>query len=158
MKKSIVWMLFITISLTLAAIFDGLNNQDMTEPKNHLFDFNPMKYNTYQKGQCTYYVFDKVREDHHQIANSWHDAKDWAKNAKKDQYKVNQHPKEGSILQTTAGKYGHVAYIEKVNEDQSLYISEMNFKKPYEISNRTIPANDVDQYQYIHPKENQHIS
>lgn len=50
MKKSIVWMLFITISLTLAAIFDGLNNQDMTEPKNHLFDFNPMKYNTYQKG------------------------------------------------------------------------------------------------------------
>ena len=42
-----------------------------------------MKYNTYQKGQCTYYVFDKVREDHHQIAKSWHDAKDWAKNAKK---------------------------------------------------------------------------
>ena len=45
-------MLFITISLTLAAIFDGLNNQDMTEPTIHLFDFNPMKYNTYQKGQC----------------------------------------------------------------------------------------------------------
>ena len=120
-------MLFITIGLTLAAIFDGLNNQDMTEPKNHLLEFNPMKYNTYQKGQCTYYVFDKVREDHHQIANSWHDAKDWAKNAKKDQYKVNQHPKEGAILQTTEGKYGHVAYIEKVNDDQSLYVSEMNF-------------------------------
>lgn len=155
MKKSIILMFLVTICITIAAIIDGLSNQDMTKPHSHLLEINPMKYNTYQKGQCTYYVFDKVKKDHNQIENTWSDAKEWAKNAQKDNYKVNHQPKEGAILQTTEGKYGHVAYIEKVNRDGSLQISEMNFKKAYEITNRTIPSFDVDQYQYIHPKNNE---
>ena len=55
-------MFIVTICITIAAIIDGLNNQDMTEPKNHLLEINPMKYNTYQKGQCTYYVLIKLKK------------------------------------------------------------------------------------------------
>ena len=75
-------MVFVCMIFTAGAVFDGLDNQDMTEPTIH-FGKNPMKYNTYAKGQCTYYVFDRVKEDHHLISNQWGDAKHWANKAKK---------------------------------------------------------------------------
>ena len=34
---------------------------------------------------------------------------------------------KGSILQSSKGKYGHVAYIETINEDGSMQVSEMNY-------------------------------
>ena len=65
MKKWIFLMVFVCMIFTAGAVFDGLDNQDMTEPTIHFWEKNPMKYNTYAKGQCTYYVFDRVKEDHH---------------------------------------------------------------------------------------------
>lgn len=72
----------------------------------------------------------------------------------KSDYKVNQSPKVGSILQTTEGEYGHVAYIEQRNDNGSLEVSEMNYNKPFEISNRIITKDEVKDYKYIHPKKN----
>ena len=72
-----------------------------------------MKYNTYAKGQCTYYVFDRVK-DHHLISNQWGDAKHWANKAKKQGYTVNENPTKGSILHYPKGKHGHVAYVETI--------------------------------------------
>ena len=80
---------------------------------------DPMRNNTYEKGQCTYYVFDKVKKDGNLISNHWGDAENWAKDAKKDGYVVNHQPAEHALMQTTKGKLGHVAYIEHVNKDGS---------------------------------------
>lgn len=154
MKKIIFAMITTSVIFTSGAVFDGLDNQDMTEPKSHFWEYNPMKYNTYTKGQCTYYVFDRVRQDGHKIGNEWHDAKYWAKYAKNDGYTVNEKPNKGSILQSSRGKHGHVAYVEEVNKDGSLKVTDMNYDKPYEITSRTINSLDVNSYQYIHPKNN----
>ncbi|GEP84196.1 secretory antigen SsaA [Staphylococcus piscifermentans] len=115
---------------------------------------DPMRNNTYEKGQCTYYVFDKVKKDGNLISNRWGDAENWAKDAKKDGYVVNHKPAVHALMQTTKGKLGHVAYIEHVNKDGSFDVSEMNYIKPYKVSSRPITAEEAKTYEYIHPKKN----
>ena len=48
------------------------------------------------------------------ISTYWSDAKYWAGNAR-DGYTVDHNATVGSIMQTTTGYYGHVAYVERVN-------------------------------------------
>ncbi len=44
-------------------------------------------------------------------------------------------------MQSTPGPYGHVAYVERVNGDGSILISEMNYTYgPYNMNYRTIPG------------------
>lgn len=53
-------------------------------------------------------------------------------------------------MQNYEGPYGHVAYVERVNLDGSILISEMNYIAPYITSTRTIPAGSVHAHNYIH--------
>ena len=108
------------------------------------------KNNLYTAGQCTWYVFDKRAQDGHTISTFWGDARNWAGQASSAGFKVDHSPKEGSIMQTTNGPYGHVAYVERVNKDGSIFISEMNWIAPYIVSTRTISASEVDSYTFIH--------
>ena len=64
--------------------------------------------NLYTSGQCTYYVFDKVGG---KIGSTWGNANNWA-NAVQDGYTVNNKPKQGAVMQTSQGVFGHVAYVE----------------------------------------------
>lgn len=84
MKKFILIMVLGSVLFTGGAIYDGIDNQDMTQPTIHFWEKNPMKLNLYAKGQCTYYVFDRIRQDGNMISNRWGDAKYWANEAKKD--------------------------------------------------------------------------
>ncbi len=76
--------------------------------------------------------------------------KNWAGQASSNGFKVDRHPTRGSILQTVNGPFGHVAYVEKVNIDGSILISEMNWIGEYIVSSRTISASEVSSYNYIH--------
>lgn len=115
---------------------------------------DPMAINTYDKGQCTYYVFDKVKKDGNMIERSWRDAKYWAKLAKQDGYNVNHSPRKGALLQSPRGTQGHVAYIEHVYQNGAVKVSEMNYTQPYEITERIIYKKDLSRYKIIHPKIN----
>ncbi len=53
-------------------------------------------------------------------------ASNWANAAASSGYTVNNTPKVGAIMQTTQGYYGHVAYVEGVNSNGSVRVSEMN--------------------------------
>ena len=54
-------------------------------------------------------------------------------------YTVNNTPEKGSILQTSEGSYGHVAYVESVGSNGSVTVSEMNYSGgPYVKDTRTI--------------------
>ena len=75
----------------------------------------------------------------------------WARNAAAHGYVVNRTPSAGSIFQTTAGWYGHVGYVESVNPDGSLTVTEMNYGyTPYRAIRATIPASAVGNFNYIH--------
>ena len=49
-------------------------------------------------------------------------------------------------------QYGHVAFVEKVNDDGSIVISESNVKGLGVISFRTIDAEDAQDLDYIKGK------
>lgn len=108
------------------------------------------KNNLYTSGQCTWYVFDKRAEDGETISTFWGDARNWAGQASASGFKVDHKPEVGSILQTVNGPYGHVAYVERINSDGSIFISEMNWVAPYITSTRTISSTEVSSYNYIH--------
>nr|WP_263314000.1 LysM peptidoglycan-binding domain-containing protein [Mammaliicoccus sp. Marseille-Q6498] len=102
--------------------------------------------NLYASGQCTYYAFSK-RPD---IGNTWGNANNWASAAAQSGYTVNNSPAAGAILQSTAGGYGHVAYVDRVNSDGSIQVSEMNYQGVGVVSSRTISASAAGSYNYIH--------
>ena len=104
--------------------------------------------NLYTSGQCTYYVFDKVGG---KIGSTWGNANNWASAAAASGYTVNNSPSQGSILQSSTGAMGHVAYVESVNSDGSIRVSEMNYGQgPGVVTSRTISASQASSYNYIH--------
>lgn len=104
--------------------------------------------NLYTAGQCTWYVYDRVGG---KIGSTWGNANNWASVASAAGYTVNNTPEKGSILQTSEGSYGHVAYVESVGSDGSVTVSEMNYSGgPYVKDTRTISASQASSYNYIH--------
>ncbi|MDH9564960.1 CHAP domain-containing protein, partial [Staphylococcus epidermidis] len=99
-------------------------------------------------GQCTYYVFDRVGG---KIGSTWGNANNWANAAARSGYTVNNSPAKGAILQTSQGAYGHVAYVEGVNSNGSIRVSEMNYGHGAGVvTSRTIFASQAASYNYIH--------
>ena len=112
--------------------------------------------NTYEWGNCTYWVFIKRKEAGNPIPNTWGNAADWALNAMFQDYKVDQTPAVGAIMQTadSAGGLGHVAYVTKVDPiTGSWTISEMNVKGLNVVSERILTVLDARKYSFIHDKE-----
>lgn len=99
----------------------------------------------YTPGQCTQWAWYK-RQDLPLLGN----ANAWARNAAAAGYLVNNTPSAGSIIQTTAGWYGHVGYVESVNPDGSIVVTEMNYGIPYRVIRSTIPASATGNFNYIH--------
>ena len=107
--------------------------------------------NLYDWGQCTWHVINRRAETGQPISTYWWNADHWANNAAADGYTVNNTPTAGSIMQNYEGPIGHVAYVEQVNPDGSILISEMNYNTPPgTVDYRTIPASTASSYNYIH--------
>lgn len=97
-------------------------------------------------GQCTSWGWLK-RPDLGFIkanANRWDDI------ARANGRVVNRTPSAGAIFQTDSGWYGHVGYVESVNADGSINISERNYAGCYGVLFSTIPAGEVGRFNYIH--------
>lgn len=97
-------------------------------------------------GQCTTWGWAK-RPDLGFIkanANRWDDM------ARAAGILVDHTPSAGAIFQSDAGWYGHVGYVESVNADGSINVSERNYAGCYGVLFSTIPASDVGKLNYIH--------
>ena len=107
--------------------------------------------NLYTWGQCTYHVFNRRAEIGKGISTYWWNANNWDNAAAADGYTIDNRPTVGSIAQTDVGYYGHVMFIERVNNDGSILVSEMNYSAaPGILTYRTVPAYQVNNYRYIH--------
>ena len=107
-------------------------------------------------GQCTYYVFNRMAQVGTPIGHSMMgNAAEWPAYARSYGYSVSNSPSAGSAIvfqQGLAGAdptYGHVGFVEAVNADGSLYISEMNVQGLNVISYRTISASVAARATYI---------
>ena len=107
--------------------------------------------NTYDFGFCTYWAALRREQTGKPIPSNWGNANTWGIRAGLVGYSINHLPAAGTIMQTTAGALGHVAFVESVNSvDGSWTISEMNFKGWDEVDSRTLKASDAKNYNFIH--------
>ena len=93
--------------------------------------------NTYSAGYCTWYVKNR-RPD---LPNSLGNANTWQSRAAAQGLPTGSTPRAGAVGTTTAGDLGHVVYVESVNGDGTITISEMNYRGLYNMNTRTVSAN-----------------
>lgn len=125
-------------------------------------DFKPFVESTstspYPHGQCTWYVYNRMNQYDSSISGDLGDAHNWNNRAESKGYKMTHSPKNHTVVVFEAGQlgadmqYGHVAFVEKVNDDGSIVISESNVKGLGVISYRTIDADDASDLDYIQGK------
>lgn len=95
--------------------------------------------NTYQRGQCTWYAKSRRPDLPNNLGNSI----SWVVNAARQGIPTGSVPRAGAI-----GQQGmHVVYIEAVNADGTVYLSEMNYDYHGGFRYRTAPASD---FMYIY--------
>lgn len=97
--------------------------------------------NDYVAGQCTWYVASK-----RPVPMTLGNAGMWFVNAQAWGFPVGSEPRAGAVAVSTAGYYGHVAYVESVQGDMVL-ISEMNWLGPYVVNTRVTSKYE---WQYIY--------
>lgn len=107
--------------------------------------------NLYTLGQCTWHVFNRRQEIGRPISTYWWHARNWREGAIRDGFRVDRVPTFGGIIHSVDGVYGHVAFIERVNGDGSVLVSEMNYwTSPGVVGYRTIGAQEMSRYSVIH--------
>lgn len=104
-------------------------------------------------GQCTWYAWywratdpASLGELNHngRNAGTWH--RDYAYRG------VGREPRVGAVFQTSAGGngLGHVGVVVGINNDGSIVVREMNYAGSYVVTEATIPAAYVGNYNYIY--------
>jgi LysM repeat protein len=92
--------------------------------------------NNYSPGYCTWYVKNR-RPD---LPNNLGNANTWQSRAASMGLPTGSTPRAGAVGTTTAGDLGHVVYVESVNGDGTITISEMNYRGLYNMNTRTVSA------------------
>ena len=88
--------------------------------------------NTYPIGQCTWYVYNRLVEAGSPHYNWLGNGQDWVRGLVARGWTFSDKPVAGSVVSVAGGfgytlpQYGHVAYVEYVNEDGTFLISECN--------------------------------
>jgi surface antigen len=100
--------------------------------------------NTYDYGYCTWYVKNRRGAS---LPNSLGNANTWYSRAWGMGMGVGSVPRAGAVGTTTRGEFGHVVYVESVNADGSINISEMNAPTWGAVTYRTASAGE---FSYIY--------
>lgn len=95
--------------------------------------------NSYDYGYCTWYVKNRRGAS---LPNGLGNANTWYSRAAAMGLAVGSTPKPGAVGTTTRGALGHVVYVESVNKDGTVTISEMNYKGFGVQSSRTTSASE----------------
>ena len=95
--------------------------------------------NTYAPGNCTWYVKNRRGAS---IPNTLGNANTWFARAQAAGMSTGYTPRAGAVGTTTAGSLGHVVYVESVNGDGTVNISEMNYGGLYNMNYRTVSASE----------------
>ena len=95
----------------------------------------------YAYGQCTWYVSHR-----RPIPQNWGNARDWLPRSKAAGFTSGKNARPGAIGHTPVGRYGHVVYVEQV-QDGKVYVSEMNYVGWNRLSYRWV---DESEFSYIY--------
>lgn len=76
--------------------------------------------------QCTSYAGWKVQEFWGIYISAWGDAKNWGNTATRLGYVVDNNPAPHTVAYSTAGVYGHVMWVESINANGTINLTEYN--------------------------------
>jgi surface antigen len=108
---------------------------------------------TYAWGNCTYWASLLRQQANKPIPNTWGNANTWAIQAYLGGYQVDHTPSVTAIMQTSAGKEGHVAYVTAVDASTGAWtISEMNVKGLDIVDTATLSATSAANFSFIHDR------
>lgn len=118
--------------------------------------------NGYDGGWCTWYAADRRAQLGRPVPTNFGDAYTWGRRAAAAGFTVNNNPAAGAVAVTSTRSPGHVAVVEVINSDGSVWISEMNSSgqksmtdpTPYggwgKVDWKIIPADKARSITYIH--------
>ena len=108
--------------------------------------------NRYALGNCTWYAYERRAQLGRPIGSFWGNASSWASYASAAGFRVDTTPEVGAVAQWNSfqggsGYAGHVAIVERINPDGTIFITEMNFAGNFNrVTQRTISAGSVSSY------------
>ncbi len=103
---------------------DGSN----TYPKRNACPRDNLQYGFYggYVCQCVSYTGWKVYERYGYRISAWGDAKNWPNSARRLGFRVDHNPEAGSVAISTGGAYGHAMWVESINRNGTINVSEYN--------------------------------
>ncbi len=108
-------------------------------------------FNGYDRGYCTWYVANRRAAAGKPVPSNLGNASTWKALAIRAGIPVGNVPQAGAVIWTPPRDYyGHVGYVESVNADGSVNVSEMNVRGWNRVSTRVVPASDAGRYSYIY--------
>ena len=114
--------------------------------------YNPIYgVNGYDYGYCTWWVAVRRQQIGRPIPSNLGNASTWKLLAQRSGLSVGTTPQTGAVIWTPPRDYyGHVAFVEKVNEDGTVSISEMNVVGWNVVNYDTLSPSEAANYYYIY--------
>jgi surface antigen len=107
--------------------------------------------NGYDYGWCTWHAANRRNATGNPIPNNLGNAISWLTLAQSAGLSTGSEPRTGAVLyHTNVGGLGHVAFVEKVNGNGSLLVSDMNYPLWGTVTYRTISPSEVSSYRFIY--------
>lgn len=107
--------------------------------------------NGYDYGYCTWYAANRRAQIGRPIPSNLGNASTWKVLAQRAGFSVGNEPAAGAIIWTPPRDYyGHVGFVESVNADGSVNVSEMNVAGWGVVSRKTLTAAQAAGYSYIY--------
>ncbi len=107
--------------------------------------------NGYDYGWCTWHAANRRMQIGKPIPTNLGNAISWLSVAKRAGLATGDKPEAGAVLwHKNIGGLGHVAYVEKINEDGSALISDMNYPTWGKVTYRTIQPSEFGNYAFIY--------
>ncbi len=106
----------------------AIGNGTNTYPKRNNCPQDNLRYSFYggYVCQCVSYTGWKVFERYGIRISAWGNANQWHNTARRLGYKVDHTPEAGSVAISTSGPYGHAMWVEAVNPNGTINLSEYN--------------------------------
>lgn len=107
--------------------------------------------NGYDYGWCTWHAANRRIQSGNPLPKNLGNAISWLSLARKAGLATGSEPRAGAVLyHKNLGGLGHVAYVEKVNDDGSALISDMNYPTWGKVTYRTITPGEFGNYAFIY--------
>lgn len=107
--------------------------------------------NGYDYGWCTWHAANRRNQIGRPIPTNLGNAISWLGAARAAGLATGSEPRDGAVLyHTNIGGLGHVAFVEKVNSDGTVLVSDMNYPIWGKVTFRTLSPGEASSYRYIY--------